>query len=91
VWQGGIGGTLQREIDCLSVKRLLRAQAAGPGGPRTGVQEKGSVAQATSRSPILQEDHPKPGRWSEGTSKEELAEKPWSSGLGEGPVTIWPS
>lgn len=29
--------------------------------------------------------------WSEGTSKEELAEKPWSSGLGEGPVTIWPS
>lgn len=32
-------------------------------------------AQVTSHS-ILQEDHPKPGRWSERTSKDDLVEKP---------------
>lgn len=66
------------KIYCLSARRLLRAQATGPGGPRTSVQEKRSVAQTTSRSPILQEDHPKSGHLSEGTSKDDLVEKPRS-------------
>lgn len=70
MWQGGMEGTLQREIHCLSARKLLRAQGAGPGGPRTGVQGTESVAQVTSHSPILQKDHPKPGHWSARTSKD---------------------
>lgn len=72
VWQGGMEGILQREIDCLSTRRLEcpGCRARRSWDRLTGVREKGSVVQATSHSPILQKDHPKPGHWSERTSKD---------------------